>query len=454
MEFKMRKSIIISAALITTFSIASPLLMGLVAENQFTTQLDVLSKEKNLPLVITDIEYNRGYSQSNASFVMTFDDVSDEMPALSILYTTELQHVPVNMNEFGLSVFEIYSQDHITLSQGPDALISFINENMGGYVLTGYSRANVLGGFESVLSTAALNFNNEAGDLNIQVDSLVLNTSGKLDGSETEFDVQLPSSNIVGTDFSVKLESISAIGDRRTDASGVELGSTRMEVAQLSITSATGSGDIKEISLSGVSDLIDNKIDTNISYKIGSIEAPFPVSSASYNVDLNGLAVASAQLVQDLQQQIENMELDPESAAAYFDQLLSATLQPGLQINQELKANAFGGDWKVDLDVEYTGVEGIELSALADPKVAVKGIAATMVITADKDSILRTPAAPMLDGLLQQGLITLDNTNLTSVAKLSEGKLTVNDLEMPVEPLIDALLLKIAQSQQEEVAVN
>jgi len=455
MEFKMRKSIIIPAVLFTAAGIASPLLMGLVAENQFTTQLEQMSAEQTAGKAsISDVQFNRGYAQSEASFVMTIEDPSTDLPAVSILIESDLQHAPISISEFGLSALEINSQDRFSLIQGPEDFIAFINDNMQGYFLTGYSRANVLGNFDSVLSSPALDFSSEAGDFNILMDSMVINTSGKLDGSVTDFDVKLPSTTIKGTEFSVNVASVTAIGDRYTDTSGVELGKTLMEVAQVSVVSAMGGAEIKNITLSAVSDLVGDKIDTNVHYNVESIVAPLPVSSASYHVDFNGLSVASAQLVQDLQKHLNEMEANPESADQFFNQLISATLQPGLQINQELKANAFGGDWVADLDVEYTGIEGVELAAMKDPKVAVQGIAATLVITADNAALLRTPLAPMLDGLLQQGFITLDNTNLTTAAYLNAGKLTINEVEMPVDSIIDAILLKLAQSQQEEVAVN
>ncbi|MGR6870739.1 DUF945 family protein [Pseudomonas sp. HK3] len=450
----MKKSIIIPAVLLTAVGITSPYIMGLVAENQFTSQLETLSVEYNSEMFVSDIHFNRGYAKSDASFVMTFADPSNEIPTISILFESNMQHAPVHMNEFGLSLFEIYSQDRLSFSQGPEELIAFVNENMGGYILSGYSRANVLGSFDSVLSTTDLDFSSEAGDLNIQMDSVVINSSGQIDGSETLFDIKLPSTNIESAEFNVKIDNLSTVGDRRTDTSGIELGSSVMEVAQLSIVSAMGEAKINNMTLSAVSDLVDNKVDTNFSYIIESIESPLPVSSASYKMDVNGLSMASALLIQDLQQQLDNMEINPESVDVYFNQLLTTTFQPGLHINQELKANAFGGDWLVELDVEYTGVDGVEIAALADPKVAIKAVAATMVVTADNNALLRTPIAPMVDGFLEQGLIKLDNTNVISVANLTAGKLTVNELEIPVEPLIDALLLKIAQSQEEDAAIN
>jgi hypothetical protein len=458
MEFKMRKSIFIPSVLLIAFGIASPLIMGLVAEKQFTSQLEILSLDKNVGMAISDINFDRGYAQSDASFVMTFDDPSKELPTVSFLFESKMQHAPINTGEFGLSVFEIYSQNRLSFSEAPEELMKFVNDNMEGYFLSGYSRATVLGNFDSVLSSAAIDFNSAEGDLNIQVDPMVINTKGQLDGSETVFDMTLPSTHIKGTNakgtaFSVEVSSVSAIADLRVGVSGITLGSSSMEFAQVSVMSAMGGAEIKNITVSSVSDLIDNKIDTTVSYNVKSIEAPVPVSSVSYDIDFNGLPLASAELVQDLQQHLDNMETNPESTGEYFNQLLNATLQPGLQINQALKANAFGGEWQADLDVEYVGIEGVEVTEMKDPKVAVKGVAATLAITADSTALSRSPLAPMLDRLLEQGFVTLDNTNLISVASLTAGKLMINEVEIPVEPIIDAILLKLTQSQ-EDVAAN
>lgn len=458
----MRKSILIPSVLLIAFGLVSPLIMGLVAENQFTSQLDKLSLDNNTGMAISDINFDRGYAQSDASVVMTFDDPSKELPTVSILFESKMQHAPINTGELGLSVFEIYSQDRLSFSEGPEELIEFVKDNMEGYFLSGYSRTNVMGSYDSVLSTAAVDFNAEAGKLNIQIEPVVINTKGQIDGSETVFDMTLPSTNIngtnvEGTEFGVKINSLSVVGALKTDARGVELGNTLMEVAQFTVESESGDTEIKNITFSAVSDLINNKIDTKMTYNFESIEGPLPVNSASYNVDFNGLSVASAQLSQDLQQHINDMETNPESSDDYFNQLLSATLQPGLQINQELKSNAFGGEWQANLDVEYVGIEGVETEEMKDPKIAIKGVAATLVVIADHAALSRSPLAPMLESLLKQGLITQDNTNLTSVASLTAGKFMINEVEIPVEPIIDGILLKLGQLQElqeKDVAAN
>ncbi len=448
----MRTSIILSAALVTAFGFTSPLIMGLVAEQEITSQLEKVSTDSNVGFIISDIKFNRGYANSNSSFVITLDDPSTEIPAFSVLIESDMQHIPVNINDFGLSLFNVVSQSRFSFSNGPEELIKFVDDNMKGYFLSSISRMNPLGGFESMLSTPAVDFNNEAGDMNIKIDSMLVNGSGQLDGSESEFDLKLLSTSIKGPEFNLQIDNISAIGDRRTDISGVELGSTLINVAGVSILSAMGATELKNTSLLGVTDVIDNKINTNFSYNVESIVAPFPISSASYNIDFNGLPTESALLLQNFQSQIDAMETNPELLDEYINQLLTTTLQPGLEFNQKLKANAFGGEWLADLDVEYTGIEGVELAAMKDPKVAVKGVAATLVITADNTALLRTPLAPMLDGLLQQGFITLDNTNLTSVATLNAGKLTINEVEIPVDPIIESILLKLAESEESSAA--
>ena len=428
--------------------------IGLLAENQFLGQLEQISIEENVGMAISDINFDRGYTESDASFVMTLDDPSDELPKVSVLFESKMKHMPINSSEFGLSVFEIYSQDRLSFSEGPEELIQFVNNNMAGYFLSGYSRANVLGSYDSVLSTPVIDFASEVGEYNVQVDSMVINSKGQLDGSETELDMKLPSMNIKTTELDMQIDSISAIADLKMDANGLGLGNSLMQVAQLSVMSEMGVSEVKNITVSSVSDVIDNKINTTVSYNVESIASPLPVSSASYNIDFNGLPVASVELAEDLQLHINDMGTDPESADEYFNQLLTTTLQPGLQINQELKASAFGGNWQADLNVEYVGIEGIELAAMQDPKVAVKSVVATLVLTADNAALSRSPLAPMLDGLLQQGLITLDNTSITSVARLTAGKLMINEVEIPVEPIIDSILLEMKKLQELQEAAE
>ncbi len=439
----MRKPLLISTILLTSLGLASPWILGQIAEKQFQTELAVAQNEIE-HLTISDATFERGYLESKVSLNMTFDNAADEIPPFTFLVESNLTHAPITSGEFGVLLFEVYSQDKISLVDAPEELKTFITQQLGGTLLTGYSHANAMGNYVSVLSSAEFNFTSEEENLSINLAPMEISAQGNVDGTSTSFSLSIASSNVKAPNFNAEFSDITANADIKEHSSGVELGESAMNVGQLTVSSDKGNASFTNMSIAAISEIIDNKINTNVIYNIESVISPLPLT--------NGFTLESADLMENLQAHLENV--DPASFATdeYFNELLEATFQPGLQLNQEVKVNAFGGDWLADLDVEFNGIEGVELAELVDPKVAVKAISAQMLIKADSNAILQSPAANMIDPLMQQGFIKLEDGTLVSVATLVDGKLTLNDQDIPVEPLINALLAKIAESQQETAA--
>ena len=447
----MRKPLLISTLLLTSAGLASPWILGQIAEKQFQTELAVVqSQHENL--IISDATFERGYLESKVSLNMAFDNVADEIPPFSILIESDLTHAPITSGEFGVLFFEVYSQDKISLVDAPEEIKAFITQQLGGILMTGFSHANAMGNYDSVMTSAQFEFSNEEEGISINLAPMKISAQGNVDGTASNVSLTIATSNIKATNFSAEFSDISANADSKEHSSGIELGETAMNVGQLTIRSDKGNASFTNMSIAAISEIIDNKINTNVIYNVESVTSPLPLTSASYDIDLNGFTLESADLMENLQSHLEN--IDPASFATdeYFNELLEATFQPGLQLNQEVKVNAFGGDWLANLEVEFNGIEGVELSELVDPKVAVKAVSAQMLITADSNAILQSPAANMVDPLMQQGFIKLEDGTLVTVATLVDGKLTLNEQDIPVEPLINAVLAKIAQAQQETAA--
>ena len=453
MDLTVRKPLLISTLLLTSFGFASPWILGVVAENQFNTELaDIKSESEYGDLTISNATFERGYLGSKASLNLTLDDASGEIPSFSILIESDLTHVPVTSGEFGVLVFEVYSKDSVTLVDAPEEVKKFVAEQLGGTLLSGYSHANVMGNYDSVLSSPEFKFTSEEENLAIDLAPIKISAQGNVGGSFSNFTVSIPTSSINTADFSAQLSDITGHAEMEEHSSGLELGESGMNIGQLTVNSEKGGATFTNMSIAAISQIVNNKVNTNIVYNIEAVNSPLPLTSASYDIDLNGFTLESAGLMDNLQEHLEN--IDPESFTndEYFNELLEATFQPGLQLNQEMKINAFGGDWLANLDIEFNGLEGVELSELADPKVGVKAISAQMLIKADSNAILQSPAANMIDPLMQQGFIKLEDGSLVSVASLMDGKLTLNEQDIPVEPLINALLAKIEEAQQETAA--
>jgi hypothetical protein len=168
-------------------------------------------------------------------------------------------------------------------------------------------------------------------------------------------------------------------------------------------------------------------------------------------MELNGVSQDAVAMAEELNKKAEEFQPTSFSTDPFYGQFIKATLQPGLELNQELEIAAFDGKIFADLDVMFTGVEGVELEALANPEMAPKALKASFVARADNEAIFRTPAAPMIIDLIQQGMLQQNNTEVFTEVKLVDGKLTVNEQEIPIEAVVQGILMQMAAAEEQSV---
>ncbi len=447
MDLTVRKPLLLSTLLLTLLGFASPWILGVVAENQFETELAIAQSE-NEYMIISNVNYERGYLKSKISLNIAFDDTEDELSPFSFLAESNLTHAPITFGEFGVLFFEIYSKDKMSLVDAPEEVKNFVSERLGDTLLTGYSHANVMGNYGSVMTSKALNYTSEKDAINIDLAPMTVSLFGNVDGSVSNFTLSIPTSNINLGVFSAQFSDITGSANIEKHSSGLELGKSAMNVAKITVNPDSGGAIFTNMSVSAISEMVNSKVNTNIFYNIEAVDSLLPLTFASYNVDLNGLTLESADLMGSLQDHLENIDPETFTTDEYFNELLEATFQSGLQLNQKVKVNAFGGDWLAKLNIEFNGIDGVELSELIDPNIAIKAISAQVLVKADSNAVLQSPVADMVDPFMQQGFIKLEDGTLVSVASLIDGKLTLNEQDIPVEPLINALLAKIEEAQQ------
>ena len=441
----MRKPLIVATIAIAAGGFASPWIMGSIAEDQFSQTISLLKESEDTYMSIAESDFDRGYANSHARIKFAYTFPEDELPPFSVIVESKLQHTPLSSNDQGTYIFEITSEDKILLEDIPADVKAFIDEHLGGYLLTGNSHMSLFGNGGTTLSTQAVNFEDAMNQTLVQIDPIVMNFEGNLTASNGTMNFSVPNSIIKTPSAEISINETTLSSDIIAHESGYNTGSSELTVQKINVLSQMGQIDLNNFSIEASTEILDEKLNTIMSYNIESISAPFPFTSARYDIEFNGLSLEAMALLDELNQQSAEFVPTALESEKFIIDIANATLQPGLQFSQALNVNAFGGNWFADVDLEFTGIEGIELQQLINPELAPKAISADIKVEIDSTAIMQTPAAPMVSPYLNQGLIKQTNEKLVSEIKLSNGKLMVNQQEFPIEPLIESLLMKMSE---------
>lgn len=439
------------SAIFVAAGAAGPWYMGNVAEEQFNQSLAQMPKD-NPYLEVTEVKFERGYQNSQAQVTLRYSLPEAEIQPFSLVFQSNIQHSPLTYTDQGLLFLGIYSDDKVTLDGlSADAQAAY-EKYLGGQILTGHTRVNLSGEYQSSLSRQLVSISNEVEGFELEVGALSLDLHGDLAANSLNMLLDMQPSKFISADAEVHVAGVKTTSALTRHNEKTFLGDTQLSVSNIKVFTAGMPIDLNNFVISASNALVNEKLNTTVTYSVETIEAPLPVSSASYSFELNGMSL-------DALEQLENMGMQPATgnqAAAFsteqYAEQLSQLLQPGLQLNQELKVGAFGGDLLVDLDVEYKGLKGeFTLQDLENPAQAIAAIQASMLVKATAESVMQTPAAPMVDGFVQQGFIKQEGEELLSQVLLEDGKLSVNGTDIPLEPIIKGLIDKYTQQQLEQM---
>lgn len=441
----MRKSLLATAILVAGGA-SSPWIMGSVAEQQFNQSVELMQQEATKNLSITEASFERGYASSKTRIKLGFQFPEEEIPPFSVVIESDLQHTPVSKNDAGMYFFEIASTDTIFLEDVPAEVQGMIDQYLGGVLFKGNSNINMLGDGRSVLKTQAISY--EDAVITAQSSPLTLIVEGNIGSNLGTAQIMLDQSSFKSPDAEVKIKDVVIDSTFDEHESGLTIGTSLLNVKEINILAQIGPTKISNMSLSTTTDVVNDKMNTQSTYSIEKIESMLPIHSIRYDMELNGVSQETMALLEELNEKANAFQPASLEADPIYGELIKATLQPGLELNQELEINAFDGKLFADLDVEFTGIDGVELEALANPELAPKAITANLVARADNVAIFKTPAAPIVAQYIQQGLIQQTDTQVSTEIKLVDGKLTINDQEIPLEQVMQALMMQMAAAEQ------
>jgi len=319
---------------------------------------------------------------------------------------------------------------------------------MGDVLLSGYSHVNVFGNGGTELSTNPI-FEDESAQSKVEISPIKIAYQGNVEGTDGKITLSLDTLNLSDITGSITLNGTHFDSVLAQDPSGLMVGSSAMNVSELKLVSPTLPLTLKDMVMTTNTEVVEEKLNTQVSYSIADIMSPIPVTTANYDIELNGLSKEALDLLEELNGQSEEYVMASLSDRQYLAKLLNAVMKPGLELNQELKLTAFGGQVFADVDVKFLGLDDPEsLMKQPGPEAIMKAInayQANVHLKADNVAIMSTPAAPAIAQYIEQGLVVQTDTEVSSKILLKEGKLTINEREIPMEAVMQGLAAQLAE---------
>lgn len=182
-------------------------------------------------------------------------------------------------------------------------------------------------------------------------------------------------------------------------------------------------------------------LDGAMSLGVERVDAGFPVTSASWVSEIRHLNISLLERYATLA--VQSQALGGENAQAASDAFLANAFELALEAAREqlefnniVEANAFGGDHRLELRINWAGLPGLASIDAINIDDAIDALTVTLGINADHSALLRSPVAALVDQYQQEGLLMLDNGRVLTDATLVDGVLQVNGEVLPLDDML------------------
>lgn len=390
------------------------------------------SEAQGVKLILNDYQRGIFFSEMNISAVYT----SPAMPEMSIKAdsVSKIQHGPIYFTGgLGVGLFSSVStlKVHIGIEEVDQTLQDIFGESIGEFVTVGHFNNT----YTSTWNLPAIDFTGESGSqLNIAPSRLT--ASGRYDQLDAAGSFEIGALKLIADGATAAMTPITGTFDTDNIDPQVNITNLDMLVEKISYSdSAMGTSfSIDQFKIVQTQKLVNEKIDTVVSFTAEKVNSPVEVSSLRYILTLNQLDPVAIQkwtsFIQSAQEDPEH--LDDEK----LEDLLGSVLQEGLQFKLDLGAGFMGGNALVNVNADYKALpNGQQVRDIVDPVEYFKLVDADALITVSGSIVNQTPLAMMVGQYLDT-YITLEGDNYVVRASLKNGTLMVGNTEVPVETLL------------------
>lgn len=408
---------------------------GVQGEKNIRQQMalaEAQSEAQGVKLILNDYQRGIFFSEMNISAVYTSPAIPEmRFKADSV---SKIQHGPIYFTG-GVGVGLFSSVSTLKIQTGSEEidqkLQEMFGESIGEFVTVGHFNST----YTSTWSLPAIDTAGSNGSQFTLAPSRI-KVSGRYDQLDAAGSFEIGALEVIADNSRVTTTPIIGSFDTDNIADQVNITNLDMLVETISYSDrAMGqSFSIDQLKVVQTQKLINEKIDTVVSFTAEKLNSPVEISALSYVLTLNQLDPVAMQVWADfnqsLQQDPEN--LDEEKLA----ELLAAVLQEGLQFKLDLGAGFMGGNALVNLTADYKALpDGQQVLDINDPVDYFKLADADALITVSGSIVNQTPLGMMVGQYLNT-YITLEGDNYVVRASLKNGRLMVGNTEIPVETLL------------------
>ncbi|MDP1930159.1 MAG: DUF945 family protein [Gammaproteobacteria bacterium] len=177
--------------------------------------------------------------------------------------------------------------------------------------------------------------------------------------------------------------------------------------------------------------------------QIDEIVSSMPIDSLTLTSEFTGIDEnIAAGYIAFMRETQGRMQLMSETqlqnhVAQHSEQLVLELIRSPLQQRGNVIMQAFGGEHRAALDIEWPGMDGLSSLSGIDVRQVIRVIDVTLDIVADEEALSRSPIAASVRAYVMQGMLPQDNGNVLLNASLRGSVLVVNGQRFPLEALLN-----------------
>lgn len=179
------------------------------------------------------------------------------------------------------------------------------------------------------------------------------------------------------------------------------------------------------------------------SVQIEEIISELPVDSLTLTSEITGIdeniAAGYIAFMREAQSRMQSMTDAQLQAliARNSEQLVLELLRGPLQQESQLIVEAYGGEHRAELQIDWPGMPGLPSLSEIDVRQIVRVIGAGLGITANEEALSRSPVAATVRAYVVQGVLPQENGNVLLNATLRDSVLIVNGQQIMLEPFLN-----------------
>ncbi len=449
-----------SIAVLAAAYISSVYVISLQSEAMIKAEFSNQQKiaNSNQSMTVSDIDYQRGLFTSDASFILTIEQDSDNV--ISVENKIAIQHGPVMITRQGLEL-ALFNADSRLISNN----ISTITASNG---MTEVVKLKLMDYFSGDFAISALtmgftgraNYMLNIAPLKIEQPDNQFNFGGIVASGEGSFiqrhyagSWQLGALNYSNSESSFDLQASAGEFDITNRDNFLNNNTVNIKFPQLAINFSGHTFIAKDAGIDVIQSYDDdNRISLKESFYINDIESssPVPISAIGYAIEINNVDSKVfelwAQLAPEFQSAMQTdgqFDFESETVKAATRSILTSLLKKDLALNQELNLKVMDGDVSIEADVKFVGItDNIHPMDVKNPIDFLSAVDIDLILKSDNAVVMKTPVAGMVGMYIDQGFINKDGQNLVVDINIHNADMTINNKPFPLKEQLENYLQK------------